>query len=128
MDREVSKMKKLLATQELGPITGIGGYDPNTDAGISGYTSAAEKVISNALAIITITAGVMFMIFFLIGAINWITAGGDEGKVKKAQQFMTGAAIGLIIIGLSYSLSYIIGTVLGYEILNPAKVINNLKF
>lgn len=122
-------MKTLLATEELDPITGPGGYDPSeVSAGVAPYSSAFERIISNTLAFLTIIGGLAFLIYFLLGALSWVTAGGDQAKVDKAQKMMTSAAIGLIIISLSYAISYIISRVLGINILNPAEVINNLNF
>ena len=39
---------------------------------------------------------------------------------------MTNGAIGLIIIVVSYSITWIIGKVLGLDILNPAQTIEGL--
>lgn len=117
-----------MAKLELKAIQGLGGYDPDTTSNVAPYASALEKIISNSLAVMSIVGGIMFMTFFLSGGISWITAGGDQAKIEQAQKMMTGAAIGLIIIGLSYSLAYIISTVLGFEVLNPAQTIQTLVF
>lgn len=123
-------MAKFLIAQgvQLKGIQGLGGYDPDTSSDVTSYASALETIISNSLAVMSIVGGIMFMIYFLTGGITWITAGGDQSKIEQAQKKMTGAAIGLIIIGLSYSLAYIISTVLGFEVLNPAQTIQTLVF
>ncbi|MBU3922812.1 hypothetical protein KJ684_01065 [Patescibacteria group bacterium] len=38
------------------------------------------------------------IIFIIIGGINYMTAGGDDEKVKKAKKFLTNAIIGIAII------------------------------
>jgi len=122
-------MTKLLAQDgslEFEAIQGPSGYTPSTGAGVSGYSTALEKILSNVIGFLTIVGGLTFLFYFLTGAITWITAGGDQTKVEKAKKYMTDAAIGLIIISLSYAISYIVGTILGIEILNPANVIKNL--
>lgn len=118
-------MKHLIADVNLGGITGLNAYDKGVE-GISGYGGALEKLISNTIATLTIIGGLMFIIYFLVGGLSWITAGGDQGKIENAKKKMTGAAIGIIIIALSYSISYIISQVVGIDILNPSKVLQGL--
>lgn len=121
-------MTKYLAQVPLGPISGPGAYDPGVSSSVAPYTSAVEKLLSNILAFLSIVGGLMFLIYFLLGGLNWITAGGDQGKVDMAKKYMTGGAIGLIIIALSYSISYIVSRVTGINILNPGAVISTFSF
>lgn len=109
-----------------GGIVTPGGYQPGS--GIEGSTSAVEKLISNVLVVLTIVAGLSFVIYFLLGGLNWITAGGDKGKVDKAKTMMTNGAIGIIVVAVSYAVVWIVGKALGLDILNPGTIINNLKF
>ncbi len=119
-------MSQLLAqSKPLGNITTPGGYKPG--AGIEGSTSAVEKLISNVLVVLTVVAGLAFTLYFLLGGLNWITAGGDKGKIDKAKGMMTNGAIGLIVIAVSYAITWIVGKALGIDILNPGTVINGLK-
>lgn len=48
---------------------------------------------------------------FLWGAIEWITAGGDSGKVGKARDKITQAIIGLVILVGSFVIIGFIGRV-----------------
>jgi hypothetical protein len=71
----------------------------------------------------------MFILYFLLGALQWVSGGGDKGKIDKAKAMMTNAAVGLIIISLSYSITWIVGKALGIEILNPASMLQTyIKF
>lgn len=108
------------------PITAPGGYQPGTGTDATGSTSAIEKLISNVLVVLTVVAGIAFALYFLLGGLNWITAGGDKGKIDKAKGMMTNGAIGLIVIAVSYAITYIVGKVLGIDILNPGTIINNI--
>ncbi len=117
---------KLLANVELQDgITGLSGYQPKGNNAQS-YFDAGEKIISNILAILSILGGIYFTVYFLIGGLNWITAGGDQGKIDKAKKQMTGAAIGVIIISASYAISYVVGLVTGINLLEPGKLLNGL--
>jgi hypothetical protein len=84
--------------------------------------------MSNVLVILTLVAGMAFVLYFLLGGLNWITAGGDKGKIDKAKGMMTNGAIGMIIIALSYAITWIVGKALGIDILNPGTIINGLTF
>lgn len=119
-------MQNYLADTTFTQITTPGGYQPT--GGIEGSTTAVEKLISNTLVVLTVVAGITFVLYFLLGGLNWITAGGDKGKVDKAKGMMTGGAIGLIIIVLSYSIVWIVGKALGLNILEPGTVLQGLTF
>lgn len=119
-------MTKLLADVGFSQITTPGGYQPQ--GGIDGATGAVEKLISNVLVVLTVVAGISFTLYFLLGGLNWITAGGDKGKIDKAKDMMTGGATGIIVITVSYSIVWIVGKALGLNILEPGTIINGLKF
>jgi len=59
------------------------------------------------------------LVYFIWGAIEWITANGDEGKIKTARNKMTGSVTGVVILAGSFSIIAIIGTILGLDLLNP---------
>jgi hypothetical protein len=108
----------------LGTVSGLGGFDPGklgTDA-----PQSFTKLASTIFGFLTIIAGLSFILYFITGALNWITSNGDEGKVDKAKSQMTAAAIGLIIVIASYSIIGIIGNVLGLNILDPAATIKRM--
>lgn len=107
------------------PITAPGGYNPQGSE-IGDATSSLEKLISNVLVVLTVVAGISFALYFLLGGLNWITAGGDKGKIDKAKGMMTNGAIGLVVIAVSYAISWIVGKALGIDILNPGTIINGI--
>jgi len=79
-----------------------------------------EVIISSVVGILTVIAGIFFVIFFFLAAFKWQTAGGDSGKVQKARDEMIQGVIGMIIIVAAYGIIGIIGSVVGIDILNPA--------
>src|SRR5690606_13303409 len=97
----------------------IGALGNNPDAAISGATTTGYFV-SLWRAAITI-GGLMVLIFFIWGAIEWITSGGDSGKVASARNRITQAVIGMIILAGSFVLIGIIGQIFFPELnlLNP---------
>lgn len=56
--------------------------------------------------------GIAVLIYFLWGAFEWITAGGDSGKLGNARNRMLHAAIGLIILVSSFTILGFISSLL----------------
>ncbi|OGL64425.1 hypothetical protein A3B21_05040 [Candidatus Uhrbacteria bacterium RIFCSPLOWO2_01_FULL_47_24] len=54
--------------------------------------------------------GVIFFALAIYGGIIWMTARGNEEKVKKAQELIKDATIGLIVVFLSYTITNFIVT------------------
>lgn len=112
---------------EGGGFAGIGPFlnrDKASDAGQIGTTF--ELIATTVLSFLTIVAGLAFLLYFVLGAISWITSGGDAQKVEAAKNQMTAAAIGLIAVISAYTIAGIVSLVLGINILNPAMYIGLL--
>lgn len=61
----------------------------------------AGNVIGTALSMIS----VIFFILMVYGGFLWMTAHGDDAMVKKAQDTITAAVIGIVIILASYAIT-----------------------
>lgn len=105
----------------LGELKGLSGAYTPTDKG----QNAITKIFSNVLGVLTIVGGLIFIIQFSLGAINWISSSGKPEKVQKAQDKMINAVIGLIAVIAAYGLAFIVGKVLGVKILDPADYITH---
>lgn len=92
----------------------------------AGALSTMELIISSMLGLLTALGGIFFIYTFLQGALSWISAGGDSGKIQKARDQMIQGAIGLIILVAAYAIIGVIGTVVGIDILTPAKMIDDV--
>lgn len=58
-------------------------------------------VIGFLVGAAVVFAVIAALLFILIGAFQWITSGGDKGKVESARNHIVAAIIGLIIIVLT---------------------------
>ncbi|MCA9372595.1 hypothetical protein KC921_00685 [Candidatus Woesebacteria bacterium] len=85
-----------------------------------------ELIISNVLALLTVLGSLVFIIYFLLGAISWISSGGDTSKVGKARDQMLQGVLGLVVLVIMYAVVGLIGSIVGIDILNPAKVLGTL--
>ncbi|MBP9820135.1 hypothetical protein KBC79_05370 [Candidatus Woesebacteria bacterium] len=82
-----------------------------------------EKIISNFIGFMTVLAGVFFVVYFVIAAFNWITSGGDAGKLQNARDRMLHGVLGIIIVVASYAIVGLLGTIVGLDVLNPKQLI-----
>ena len=69
---------------------------PGATAG-SGVTFLGN-LIPALLSALLVIGVVVFLFFLLLGAIQWITAGGDKGKLEGAKTHLTNAIIGVFIL------------------------------
>jgi hypothetical protein len=114
----------LAEAEDLGTIEGVGGYLPSaTDETGASVGEIITRIFTNLFGVLTVAGGIIFIIQFLLGAVAWISSSGKPEKVQKAQDKMIHAAIGLIAVVAVYGLTFIIGQVLGLNILNPADYI-----
>ncbi|MDO8503754.1 MAG: hypothetical protein Q7S60_03615 [bacterium] len=108
-------------------IRGIGplGLQGKTD--LSGAPGIFQTVLSNIIGVMS-AAGIIWFVFqFIVGAIGWISAGGDSKAIEEARKRLTNAVIGLVIILTAMVLISLIGALLGVDILNIACFINKLS-
>lgn len=111
-----------------GETTSIGSFKSN-----QGYTFAEgaplpdklNSLLSNVIGIITLVAGLAFLFYFLIGAINWITSAGDSQKALKARQMIINAVIGILITVAAYPIAALLGKILNIPLADPAGLINS---
>lgn len=111
---------------------GLGSFTPPTTAYSTGSDTAGgaisnfELVISNIIGFLTFLGAFFFVLFFIIGALQWISSGGDKGKVEKARNQMMQGAIGMIIIIAAYAVLGLVGGIIGFDLLNPGAALENL--
>lgn len=115
-------------TLNLGPVESPGGWNPEAIATGDNEqaTDTLEKVISMLIGVATTLSSMFFVIQLFIAGLNYITAGGDSGKIEAAKLRMQQSAIGLGIVVMIYSVLGIIGKVMGIDILNPGQTLLNI--
>ncbi|OGJ37488.1 MAG: hypothetical protein A2383_00490 [Candidatus Pacebacteria bacterium RIFOXYB1_FULL_39_46] len=110
----------------------LGGFTPPTDAYSegsdvgTGALTNLELFVSNIIGFLTALGALFFVVQFVIGAFQWISSEGDKGKLEKARNQMVHGALGMIIIIASYSIIGLLGSLLGFDFLNPAEQIQNI--
>lgn len=95
-----------------------------TNTAVPGGSSPEDSPKQFAITIgtlwqtIIIVGGLAFILYFLMGGINWITAGGDKGKIEEARGKITQGLVGLAVLAASYVIIKFIETAIGMNLLN----------
>ncbi|NCN06343.1 MAG: hypothetical protein GW946_00685 [Candidatus Pacebacteria bacterium] len=100
-------------------------FTTGANSGTGAFTNL-ELLISHAFGVLTVFGGLFFIVTFLIAGINWITAGGDTGKIEKARGSMVQGTLGLVVIVAAYAVIGVIGSIVGLNLLNPAESLTSL--
>lgn len=95
----------------LNPGTAAGGA-----GGLTGIT--INEMISWAVTIIIVVAGLIFFFMLILGGLKWILSGGDKGQTEAARGQITAALVGLVILFSAYAIVNLIDLLFGVNILN----------
>jgi len=105
---------KLIAATTTSDIFGT--VDPPPGSGFVGNdpVQGVSNLISFGIQMILFIGGIATLIYLLWGAFDWIQSSGEKEKLAKAQNKMTNAVVGLILIVAAFTIfSFVMGTVLG---------------
>jgi len=76
-----------------------------------------NALVPNLITLLFIAAVVVALVFLIIGAIKWITSGGDKTAVESARGTITSAIIGLVVVFSVYAILRLIGYFFHLELL-----------
>lgn len=111
-------MRELLAASSSGQIfnpviTGTWGRGGNLSAGTN-----VASLIATFIRVMVIVGGLGFVLYFIIGAVQWIMSSGDKGKVEDAKNHIINAATGLVILLALLAINTFLTSVLNIDLLN----------
>ncbi len=88
------------------------------DQGLPGGEKGATVggAISNLMTALMAIAVLAVFIYLVTAAFEWITAGGEKGKIESARNKITGAIIGLVILASVFVMIMIIQNFLGIHV------------
>ena len=67
-------------------------------------SASPPSIVINVMQWVLGFLGLISVIMIIWGGFTWMTAAGNEEKIKKAKEVLKAAIIGLIVILLSYSI------------------------
>jgi hypothetical protein len=83
-------------------------------AGLGGTTTDLPTIIGRVIYVVLSTVGVIFLALLLFSGYQYMTAGGDAEKIKKAVTRIRNAVIGMLIIAFSFVIvNFILGWLAG---------------
>lgn len=82
------------------------------------YRSEFASLIGSLISIVLPVSALLLLLYIIWGAVEWITSGGDKGKLEKARQRITTGIIGIIIVSATVSLFMIMQQILDICVLN----------
>lgn len=106
-------MARLLAATNLSDI-----YSPGKALG--GTSATFGELVTPLIQNVLIICGVGALFFLVFAGFNYITAGGDKGKIENAGQAINYAIIGLVLIAVAYLITLLVGKMVGINIFNPS--------
>ncbi len=92
------------AEEKLSTTTFISGdgVAPQTD-----FAKLAKSIVT----LVIVVAALLTLFYLVMGAIAWITSGGDKGKVEEARNKITAAVIGLLILAAVWAIFQLVLTI-----------------
>ena len=101
-----------LATPVPQQSTGGGGISyPKVDLGFT--IPSFDAVLTFIIRFFFIIAGLVALIYFILGALAWITSGGNKESVDKAREKIQAALIGIILLFFVLALVGVLENILG---------------
>ncbi len=83
------------------------------EEGLGGFLTALVNLIF-------IAGGIILILMFMWGALDWMLSGGEKDKVESARNKILNAVIGFIILAVTFAVIDVIGQFTGFELFNAA--------
>ncbi len=83
-----------------------------------------NKLIGTGIQAFLLIAAIALLFFMLWGALDWITSGGEKEKVSKAQNKITNAVIGMVLVIVMLTVYQVIIT----QVLGLKGILNGWQF
>ncbi|GMR03392.1 MAG: hypothetical protein BMS9Abin21_231 [Thermodesulfovibrionia bacterium] len=80
-----------------------------------GTSSNPATIITNILPIVYSLSGIALLIYLVAGGYQYLTSGGEPGKIASARAKIMNALVGIIIVFTSYWIVQLIAIFLGLD-------------
>ena len=75
-----------------------------------------QTLVTAGINIVLVIATVVFFFMFVMGGIEWISSGGDKGKIDGARNKITSSLVGLVIVFAIFVIIFLINEIFGINI------------
>ncbi len=76
-----------------------------------------QRLLPNLVGLIFVIGVIIFFFILVIGAIQWITSGGDKAAVEQARGKVVNALVGIVILFSSFAIIKLVESFFGTNIL-----------
>jgi hypothetical protein len=80
-------------------------------------SSILGRILGTVINLLLVGGVLTCFLFIILGAYNWIAAGGDKGKLQQAQQSIIQAIVALMILFSVYALMSFLGNLFGINLI-----------
>ena len=84
----------------------------------SNSTTDVRVYVVNVIKVFLSLLGLIFLIVIILSGYRWMTAGGNEEKVKDAKKQLRNGIIGFVVILLSYAIVDFVVNLISDEVFN----------
>lgn len=99
-------------------IFGVISPPPGTPGGGSDPVAAISNILSVGLQLVLLVAIILLLVYLLWGAFDWLVSGGEKEKIAKAQNKITNAVVGMLLVIAAFTIFTIVtGNILGNKII-----------
>jgi len=82
----------------VGTVYAATNFSNSSDVSVGWKVPSLADIVAFVIKFLFIMAGLAALIFLLLGALSWVTSSGDKENVKKAQEKIQAAVVGLVVI------------------------------
>ena len=97
-------------------VTGIANANPSDAGTIFG------KMFASLVGLFLVIASLWAFAQIFIGGINWISSGGDKGKLEIAQHRITNAVVGLLFVFAAWAIYIMVLQFLGISPIGSSQI------
>lgn len=76
-----------------------------------------QDLLPRAVGLVFVIGAIIFFFIMLVGAIQWISSGGDKAAIEAARGKITNALVGIVILFAVFALMKLIEDFFGFNIL-----------
>ncbi len=102
-------IKPVLTAGIINPVTKLGEGGKLVGSVIFGNT------ISAIICMFLVVGFILAILHFIFGAVRWITAGGDKTHLQSAQERMSQAVVGMIMLAAAWAIVILVSLFLGWD-------------
>lgn len=80
-------------------------------------TGTFSGVLASVVGVLFVVGILLFVLYFIVGAYQWITSSGDQKGVEKARNSIIQAVVGLVVLFSLFALLRLVGFVFDINLL-----------